>query len=289
MPANRGPAGPFSFLYAFPFVSPRSQSLRLALLASLGLFAAYPATAAPGDSYAETWTAERGSAYTEDTNVWVYTPEFAERFGMPEKWTSTKLKGAVAAAWRVEWPGIRTFFPHKGQDVSKPESYCFLDVYVPSSAKIQWLTDRVMDRRYLPPSSPAYLVPQKEKDEKRYQFETHEVGVPSSGGTVKFGTKEQDLGGFPVREYQRDLYPGITYIQFWGSCVTPPQTRSWIQIHAYENFSWTGAIWGVKSSDVHEKTHRIELPSSFMKRLYKNWKENSRKPAHEDWRKVINQ
>ncbi|MEF8794504.1 MAG: hypothetical protein V5A50_12615 [Thiohalorhabdus sp.] len=243
----------------------------------------------PGDSYAETWTAERGSAYTEDTNVWVYTPEFAERFGMPEKWESTKLKGAVAAAWRVEWPGIRTVFPHKGKEVAKPESYCFLDVYVPSSAKIQWLTDRVMDRRYLPPSSPAYLVPKTEKDKKRYEFETHEVGVPSSGGTVEFGTVDQDLGGFPIREYQRDLYPGITYIQFWKSCVTPPQIRSWVQIHAYENFFWGGAAWGVKSSDVHEVTHRIELPASFMRRLHKNWKERNREPARQGWGKVINE
>jgi hypothetical protein len=271
-------------------VRERSFGKWLGLLLWISLpFAGGQASAAPGDSYADTWTAERGSAYTEDTNVWVYTPKFAERFGMPEKWESTKLKGAVAAAWRVERPGVRTFFPHKGKKVSKPETYCFLDVYVPSSAKIQWLTERVMDRRYLPPSSPAYLVPQEAKDKKRRQSEAFQVGLPGSGGVVQFGSAKSDLGGFPIREYQRNLYPGITYIQFWGSCVTPPKSRSWIELHAYDEPTWEGAAWSTGMEDVHEMTHRIELPASFMQRLYKNWKQRSRKPTRESWGEVGNE
>lgn len=37
----------------------------------------------------------------KDPNVYVYTPEFARRFQMPEQWISAELQGADAVAWRL--------------------------------------------------------------------------------------------------------------------------------------------------------------------------------------------
>lgn len=43
--------------------------------------------------------------FRRDPNVWVMTPEVAERSGMPKAWASSELKGVAAAAFRREPEG----------------------------------------------------------------------------------------------------------------------------------------------------------------------------------------
>ena len=55
-------------------------------------------------TYEDAFTSKTGrkGSYTEDINMWVYTSEFAKRFGMPKEWIDDSLKGADAVAFRVE-------------------------------------------------------------------------------------------------------------------------------------------------------------------------------------------
>ncbi len=56
-----------------------------------GCLLAVTSGVATAATYEETFTPKAGKAYSEDINVWVYTSEFAERFGMPEAWIDDGL------------------------------------------------------------------------------------------------------------------------------------------------------------------------------------------------------
>lgn len=89
-------------------------------------------------THAERFTEAADGLYAEDNHAWVYTPDFAERFGMPEKWASDQLQGAHAIAYWVdeantEWCGIG------GNEQScRPVHKCVMDVYLPKSADLPW-------------------------------------------------------------------------------------------------------------------------------------------------------
>lgn len=102
---------------------------------------------------------------------------------------------------------------------------------------------------------------------------------------MQFGTGEEHLGGFPVREYDKELYPGVVYISFAKSCATPPKTASWIEFYDYRPRN--ASKNPVFDPDILGRTHRVDIPGSFMKRLYDDWFQNSRRPARGEWGKVI--
>lgn len=233
-------------------------------------------------TYEDTFTPKANRAYNEDINVWVYTSEFAKRFGMPEKWVDDDLSGAYAVAFRVETSSARLMFPHKGRNVAMPQRDCVLDVYLPSSARIPWLDERIADFKFYTPDSAAYLAPQSPEDR---HWRRRPVGMPYWGNAgVNFGTGKENLGGFPVREYDKQVYPGITYISFAKSCMTPPKTASWIEFRDYSPRNSEKPLWKYREMGV---THRIYIPASFMKRLYDDWHRNSRRPAKGEWNHAI--
>ena len=257
-------------LYAFKPVFTVSAMKRLLFMCALLTCVSPCAWAA---TYEETFTAKAHKAYNEDINVWVYTSAFAKRFGMPKQWTDNRLKGAYAVACRVERSSARLMFPHKGANVSMAQRDCILDAYVPSDANIPWIGRQIADQWWYTPESPTYLVPQTPEDQTWHQ---RAVGLPYWGGVVQFGTGDEHLGGFPIREYDKQLYPQVMYISFSFGCTTPPKTASWIEFHDYTPCKSPKAMWHFRTL---RATHRIEIPGSFMKRLYNNWYERSRRPS----------
>lgn len=220
-------------------------------------------------------------AYSEDINVWVYTSEFADRFGMPVRWVDSELKGAYAIAYRVEVSSARLMFPHKGPDVSMPQRYCVLDIYVDDKENIPWMNDWPADFKTHPTRSPYYLYPQSLADLK---WKTRAVGLPEVLGIVSYGTGRQNLGGFPLHSYKKSIYPGVTYMSFSMGCVTPPKTASWIEFHDYSPREPSGQV---SRRVLPEVLHRIDIPSAFMLRLYEKWYSESRSAAQREWRDVI--
>lgn len=232
-------------------------------------------------TYENTFTPAARQAYSEDINVWAYTSAFAKRFGMPEQWIDDGLKGAYAVAFRVETSSARTMFPHKGPDVSKVRKRCVLDVYIPATADIPWVDDHIADKWWYTPDSPTYLMPQSREDR---EWRGRPVGLPHWNDVVSYGTGAQSLGGLPIREYRKSLYPGVTYISFNKGCVTPPRDGAWITFNNYRRRSDSEPRWSLVRGRV---AHRIDIPATFMQRLYDEWLRKSRRPAQEQWREIL--
>ena len=70
------------------------------------------------------------SVFRRDPNIWVVTPEVAERSGMPKEWASTELKGVAAAAFRREPEGAEQDCGFGGnQNACRPVINCVLELY----------------------------------------------------------------------------------------------------------------------------------------------------------------
>lgn len=225
-------------------------------------------------TYEETFTPKAGKAYSEDINVWVYTPEFADRFGMPKEWIDDELKGAYAVAFRVEYVSGRLMFPHKGPDVSMPTERCILDVYVPSDAPIPWRDGQVADFWVMTPSSPTYVLPQSKEDRVWRQ---RPAGIESPGKKARRPVIRLDEGTLFVREYDKELYPGVMYMSFNMGCMEPPKRAVLVEFCADE--SWEG-------SRCHA-LHEIHIPDAYMQKLHGQWYEKTGKGATKQWREII--
>lgn len=250
------------------------------LICVVSLLIAMPSLSA---TYEETFTPKANKAYNEDINVWVYTTGFAKRFGMPEQWVDDDLTGAYAVAFRVEVASEKMLFPHKGPTVSMPIRRCILDVYIPSEANIPWKDEQIAGKWWYTPDSPTYLLPQTPEDQR---WRRRAVGIPIAGEKsrsplIYLGVKGNRQGGsLSVREFDKSIYPGTIYISLSRACVTPPGKDSWIK------FMNDGG-WNHGEGDESYVAHQIDVPSSFMSRLYDNWEKNSRSPAISEWGSVI--
>ncbi|HEX4986740.1 MAG TPA: hypothetical protein VFV71_11820 [Burkholderiales bacterium] len=87
-----------------------------------------------------------GQAFFKDNNVWVYTPAFAETFGMPPEGVDPNLNGIEAAAFRVEYTNYTSCgFGGKAENC-RPDRRCVTDIYVDESKHpLPWATDQQAD------------------------------------------------------------------------------------------------------------------------------------------------
>ena len=228
-----------------------------------------------GKTYEEIFTPKANQAYSEDINIWVYTEAFAKRFAMPEQWIDNDLKGAYAVAFRVETSSERLMFPHKSADASMPNRHCILDVYFPEDTKIPWVNERISDKWWYTPDSPTYLPPQTKED---FDWRTRPIGIPHAGIKAKRPLMQLDGGTLFMREYDRRVYPGITYISFHMGCMTPSKQQA--KVDFCEDKYW-GA--GRRCTPMHT----IAIPEQFMVRLYNKWNTESRSPANKEWGGLI--
>jgi len=236
-------------------------------------------------TYEDTFTPKADKAYNEDLNVWVYTSKFAERFAMPKEWIDDGLKGAYAVAFRVEALSGRKMFPHKGEGVSMARRHCILDVYVDAEADIPWVDDQIADFKSYQPSSPSYLIPQSPEDQRWRGGGA--IGMPDHGGVVRLGTPHESLGGLLLREYDRRLYPELVYISFAKSCARPPEGSAWIEFWHYKKVSVQQPAIFEYTAKATKRAHRIDIPESYMQRMYAHWFEMYGKGARAQWQDVI--
>lgn len=181
----------------------------------------------------------RPGPYTVDPHIWVYTKEFAERFGMPEEWISDELKGVDAAAWRKTKTGHITCGWGGKKDACREETTGILEVYIDTNkVKLPWGTwaierkqldgyyPLVISRMFLTPSSKDCLEEKTKLKALRSSVpEPCGFGVglqpfadPLTGQDIFFYKKkagDPNQGGFTrVYAYDKSLYPGMAWLQF---------------------------------------------------------------------------
>lgn len=215
--------------------------------------------------------------YTGETNTWIYTQGFAERFGMPRQWIDEDLKGAYAVAFRVEVQPARLRGLGGNPDAAMIDRQCILDVFLDVDAPVPWVNDRVAGFRHTPPAATLYLRPRSETD---WQPRRDPVGLSIVGDTAVIRSEREGIvSGLIVTNYDKVLYRGITFISFSRPCTTPPVSESRIE------FRKAGG-W---SKDPNGVLYSIKIPEQFMDRQYANWYANSRKPGLGEWRKALTQ
>jgi len=201
----------------------------------------------PGASYAEKRKPEKGrGTYRKDPNVWVYSREFAERFGMPEKWIDSNLKGAEAIAYRVDVTNTEICGYFGDPSSCRPTIFCLFDVYLKDEdgAKLPWESHKLSDWSDWDASA-IYLSVQKKDDDLYWYDETRGRRYGRRGSKALrsiswvSGKPKRRKNGKKVafsshadmyaRSYRRDFYKGLDLIQL-KSCSMATHTARPVNI-----------------------------------------------------------
>jgi hypothetical protein len=198
-----------------------------------GLAAASAADAKPS-SYEQRFINPRNGVHLKDNNVWVYTSAFAKRFGMPSEWTDDTLKGAEAVAYRVEWDSMQQCGFFSDPKNCRPIERCILDLYLTDeqSRKLPWKTSH--PQGFIAYSSVQFLTQQSPQDSvawdpKRgatdmYHFRPGLDSLSWVSGPPREGKVfSASSDGVHMRAYDRELIPGLDFLQLSVDCNFPTQ------------------------------------------------------------------
>lgn len=221
-----------------------------------------------------------GGQYSEDPNIWVYTTEFAKRFGMPLEWADDSLKGAYAIAYRVAASAVK-----RKVGLNWDIGSDMVDVYLPSDAGLPWIEDE--QYRYTNnltyEQAPDFLPSKNESDADHWlsnavttRYYRTELMSPKFRGkspiagyinhvVLPVGVTP-GVGSLGQGSFQRALYPGIDRLElghFFGGY--------WQYPNRVLIFTWsarpTNGYWTPKK--VFEYVdYRIEIPASFVNRAH---------------------
>ena len=175
----------------------------------------------------------------EDINVWVYTQDFADRFGMPQRWVDPELQGAEALAYRLELHLERTcsYSDSGNWDICREvKDYCYLDIYVRSDAPIPWNTDLQIWHRYklrhsinmlqhsYGPAS-GFLSEQAQRDYQygysRRGLYVNKHGIDDVTWAADFswwGGEPSRRGGGAIYLFEREVFEGLDLISLEYYC-----------------------------------------------------------------------
>ncbi len=205
---------------------------------------AQSATEPAGPSYNERWRVFKPGGGTKqvDPNVYVYTPEFAKRFQMPEEWISTELKGVDAVAFRVVPSYSSCGWGGDPKACNTNEVSCEMDLYfdhkinpLPWDARYpEVVADQNRSSSYfVSPSSRWNRMPKRTNDDS---FATHSPFVdPKSGkGMLWKGSYWENNGGgglfMSLVSYDREIFSGVAYLTMAGGC-SEPATVVWLAVN----------------------------------------------------------
>jgi hypothetical protein len=203
--------------------------------ATAGILCVTPVVSAGDDTwepsnYEQRFEVPRNGVRLQDNNVWVYKREFADRFGMPERWIDDDLEGAEAVAYRIETQNIRSCGFFGEPENCRSDYYCTFDVYMSDSEseKLPWKSDRVTEFSKVDSSWP-FLTPQSRRDqigwiegEQRIDRSQLNIGLDSlswvSGPPRDDKVYSGSSSGVRVMAYDREIFEGLDYIRLSSDC-----------------------------------------------------------------------
>ena len=214
------------------------------------------------------------SFHKHDPHVWVYSSEFAERFGMPKRWADDDLEGVLAVAFRIEWEYYRMNCGYFGEVQNcAPTPACILDLYIPEEVDLPWNTDLRYDSIY-GVKSVLMLRSNLEDDKPQYlQRRTRRgsdypigldllIAISNASELAKNSHMYMD-----TIEFERPLYKGINFISASIICNFVSREDIWLVAGLPEYYS-SGSVKGnrVDLEFPESIAHVMKLPTSFIYR-----------------------
>lgn len=223
----------------------------------------------------------RKGVFFKDNNVWVYTSDFAKKFGMPTGWVDDTLQGAEAVAYRVDWGNRRSCANVDGATVCSANATCTLDLYIPKTADITIHSDLPrFNRFHAYEDSFQLLKPQSEEDDLHIHELAGEGKSPlfpvvtwitqtpvKEKRKVRMET-ETHPGG--LNKYDTGMFLQLNFYAVWVDCGFP------LDDSALSQETWFG-LPGIEASAFMDAKppvrHRVIYPHGFLQRVLEHRKQ----------------
>lgn len=279
--------------------NPSPQFKLSALFYGLGVLAAMAAATAlaqdPGKhaldyTYAEGspqyWRGMHSSrpgnfVFRKDPHVWVVTPDFAKKSGLPLEWASEELQGVTAAAWRMQ-PGEEQCGWGGNPKACKRDMVCTLDLYFDRQTQVlPWAPNRpVADFYWQEVSSAWHLLPSlgwaQEANGDVARGSVGSLNYPNLGKSPFADPKtgEELLWNTSVIAYDREMHGRYAFVKLSLGCMgslgsEPHETRKFrleTKTSRSDRYSEMG-----RSTERPELAkfvhHTFTLPASWDKRI----------------------
>lgn len=235
-----------------------------------------------------------GQAYRKDNNIWVYTREFAELFGMPRRHIDD-VQGIAAAAFRIEDTSFQECGFGGMADACRKVEECLIDLYFDESKDpLPWATN--IKTQWKPSySSMIWLRPLDIRRERPYGTLAVEPApgiIRNKGGNSAFipfadpvtkveaifttnartdrGEDDAVNGSLHLIGYMRDFYRDLSVVSLQFGCGATARAAVNIRLNAIRN--------GVFETPV-AKFNRVYLPPGFVSRINESMKARSDRNA----------
>ena len=236
-----------------------------------------------------------GQAYRKDNNIWVYTKEFADLFGMPSKYIED-VQGIAAAAFRIEDTSFQQCGFGGNADACRKVEECLLDLYFDESKNpLPWVTDiksqwepayssmiwlRPLGGRAERPNGTlavdpppgvirnkvliSAIVPFADPVSRVQAIFTSNRGDPAA--------KEEDVAGgsLPLIGYMRDFYRTLSVVSLQFGCMTTSRKDINVRLDSKLEGPYEPPL---------ARFNRLYLPPGFVERINARMKERSDRNA----------
>lgn len=231
-----------------------------------------------GQSYDQRWRIfKRGSGTNiSDPYIYVYSPEFAKTFKMPDEWVSQDLKGADAIAFRVIPDYATCGWGGEAKACRTDMMSCNMDIYFDKQKNpLPWDNryPEVMAERYRYSShfipSPQYesRLPTRENDHI-FAKNSPLVDPTNNKGLLwqefRKGSRAGSWYG-SVRSYDKNIFAGMSLITLNTDCNSPID-ELWLT---------SGQLYAVDVPGNPQLNRRIEVPVSWQIRVKQAMQENN--------------
>jgi hypothetical protein len=233
-----------------------------------------------------------GQVYKKDNNVWSYTREFAELFGMPIAFIEP-IEGVAAAAFRIENEQYQECGYGGKADACRTVERCNIDLYFDEKKNpLPWGTD--IQAQWYPWDSSAILLRALQESDKRFgilaveppaSIRRHGLGYSqilsfanpntqrqliftTNSGTDR-GDKEDTSGAMALLGYTRNFYKELSIVSLQFSCS--PSRKVAINIRLDDKQT----IFAVPDM----KFNRVELPEAYVLRIHAALSESKQRNA----------
>lgn len=228
-----------------------------------------------------------GGVFYKDNNVWVYTKEFADLFGMPSQYIDD-VTGVVAAAFRIEDASYQDCGYGGRADACRKVEQCLIDLYFDESkTPLPWATE--VKSQWLPWYSSMRWLRPLERKEKPYGMFVPETppGVIRngllSGPIVAFAdpvSKREAIfttnagsdrsgdegvsGSLGLIGYSRDFYRNLSIVNLRFGCNGASRKSVNIRLDVNED-----TVFGPQLV----RSNRVHLPAAFVQRIEQSLKD----------------